>query len=62
MINITMSKEDSMLLRKTLMKYCGDNRPVGKYGGPVLKTYPMTEQEWERLTKLVDVLTHNKKQ
>ena len=62
MINITMSKEDSKLLRSVLMKYCGDNRPVGKYGGPLLKTYPVTEEEWERLGKLIDVLRDNKKQ
>ena len=68
MINITMSKEDSKLLRRVLMSYCGDNRPVGKYGGktvisPIFKyggtstnKPPVTEQEWERLAKLVDAL------
>ena len=62
MINITMSKEDSKLLRSVLMSYCGDNRPVGKYGGKFTNNPPVTEEEWERLGKLVDVLRDNKKQ
>lgn len=60
MINITMSKDDSKLLRRVLMSYCGDNRPVGKYGGTFTNKPPVTEEEWERLTKLIDALTQNK--
>ena len=56
MINITMSKDDSKLLRRVLMSYCGDNRPVGKYGGTFTNKPPVTEEEWERLTKLIDAL------
>ena len=56
MINITMSKEDSKLLRSILMSYCADNRPVGKYGGKFTNKPPVTEDEWLRLTELIDAL------
>jgi hypothetical protein len=60
MVVLKMSDEDSKLLLKPLMDYVGKNRPVS-YGGDFTENPSVTEQEWIRLTELIDRLYHNKK-
>lgn len=60
MVNLKMSDEDSKLLLKPLMEYTSKHRPM-RYGGELDYNPPITEEEWVRLTELIDVLYHNKK-
>lgn len=55
-----MSEEDKQLLVKVLMNFTGEHRPV-TYGGEFTNHPIVTEEEWVRLTELIDVLYHNKK-
>ena len=59
MVNLKMNEEDCKLLVKVLMKFTGDHRPI-KYGGQFTNHPPVNEEEWVRLTELIDVLYHNK--
>jgi len=56
MINLRMSKEDRELLVNTLIKYTSDYRPI-KYGGNYNSLSSITtDDEWLRLTELINVL------
>jgi hypothetical protein len=59
MVTLKMSDEDSKLLLKPLMDYVSKNRPVS-YGGSFQNNPPINEEEWLRLTELVDRLYHLK--
>jgi hypothetical protein len=60
MITLKMSDEDSKLLLKPLMDYVGKYRPL-RYGGQLDYNPPINEEEWLKLTQLIDRLYHNKK-
>ena len=60
MVTLKMSNEDSKLLLKPLMDYVGKNKPM-RYGGQFTNNPPITEEEWLKLTELIDRLYHNKK-
>jgi hypothetical protein len=55
MITLKMTDEDGKLLLKPLMDYVGKNRPVS-YGGSFIEKPLITEEEWLRLTELIDRL------
>ena len=61
MITLKMSNEDGKLLLKPLMDYVGKNRPVS-YGGSFKDKPSINEEEWLKLTELIDRLYHNEKQ
>jgi hypothetical protein len=42
------------------MDYVGQNRPVS-YGGSLKDNPPINEEEWLKLTELIDRLYHNEK-
>jgi hypothetical protein len=60
MVTLKMSDEDSKLLLKPLMDYVGKHRPF-RYGGQLDYNPPINEEEWLKLTELIDRLYHNKK-
>ena len=60
MVTLKMSDEDSKLLLKPLMDYVGKHRPM-RWGGSFNNNPSITEEEWVRLTELIDRLYHNKK-
>ena len=61
MINLKMSKQDSELLVNALTKYTSDYRPL-KYGGNY-NAYQsgISDDEWIRLTELLNTLNDNNK-
>ena len=60
MVTLKMSDTDSKLLLKPLMDYVSKHRPIS-YGGDFTENPAVTEEEWIRLTELIDLLYHNKK-
>jgi len=60
MITLKMSTEDSKLLTSVIMDYTTQHRPI-RYGGDFTNNPKLTDEEWLRLTDLLNVLHNNKK-
>ena len=57
MTTLKMSDEDGKLLVNVLQKFTNDYRPL-RYGGQLDYNPPINEEEWLRLTNLIQKLPY----
>lgn len=55
MTNLRMSEEDKQLLVNVLTDYTNEHRPIS-FGGSFTDNPKLTDDEWLRLTKLINLL------
>jgi hypothetical protein len=55
MTTLKMTSEDTQLLVNVLVKFTSDYRPM-RYGGDFRNYSPITDDEWVRLTNLIQKL------
>jgi len=57
MVTLKMTSEDANLLANVLVKFTNDYRPI-KYGGDFKNNQPINDEEWVKLTELVNKLPY----
>jgi hypothetical protein len=57
MVTLKMSDEDGKLLVNALQRFTSDYRPL-RYGGQHKPNTPINEEEWLKLTELVNKLPY----